>query len=101
MRRRQKRMPVAAEVIGAQLVAHDEQDVADRAHRLSSEPCVTPANGVRGCEFIRMRRCADALAARRISRYSLKPERLMIGPQRTVSVAMIAASASGVVPVGS
>jgi hypothetical protein len=94
-------MTVTAEVIGAQLVAHDEQDVADRAHRLRREACVPRANGVPRCDCIRTRDCTEAQATERIPRYSLKPERLMIGPQRAVSAAMIAASASGVVPVGS
>ncbi len=68
---------VAAEVIGAQLVAHDEQDVANFAH--------------------------DAFARfRRLSIYSaVKPDALITGPQRAVSAIMIAASCSGVVPVGS
>ncbi len=94
-------MPVAAEVIGAQLVAHDEQDVADRAHRLRREAGVVRPNDVPRCDCIRARDCTEAQATERIPRYSLKPERLMIGPQRAVSAAMIAASASGVVPVGS
>ena len=101
MRRRQKGMAVTAEVIGAQLVAHDEKDVADRAHRLRREACIAPANGVLRYDCIRTRDCTEAQATERIPRYSLKPERLMIGPQRAVSAAMIAASASGVVPVGS
>ncbi len=102
MSRREKGMAVAAEMIGAQLVAHDEQDVADRAHR-----SVTKLEMRLAAARVLVRRhshaglCDAQLAHASMPRHSLKPERLMIGPQRAVSAAMMAASASGVVPVGS
>jgi hypothetical protein len=40
-------------VIGAQLIAHDEQDVADRAHRSGKGDFVAPASAARRCEIIR------------------------------------------------
>src|SRR5450432_153598 len=99
MLRRQKGMPVAAEMIGAQLVAHDEQDVARRAHRSGRDVSAAPANGGRGARSSARDVALEALTMERIPRYSLKPDRLMIGPHRAVSAPMIAASASGVVPV--
>src|SRR5882672_4452166 len=73
VRRGEPRMTVTGEVISAQLITHDEEQVADR-HRSG---------------------------ARWFGQSALKPEAWITGPQRAASAAMMRANSSAVVPVGS